>query len=51
MRKVLFLGLAASCMLSTAQAGNGDSPKRAPLLKPVPYVTYAQKLEKAQKAA
>jgi hypothetical protein len=48
MRKVLFLGLAASCMLSTAQAGNGDNPKRLPLLKPVPYVSTAQKLERAR---
>jgi hypothetical protein len=50
MRKVLFLGLAASCMLSTAQAGNGNNPKRVPLLKPVPFVTHAKKLEKAQQA-
>jgi len=49
MRKLIFLGLAASFLMSTAKAGNGDSPKRVTLLKAVPYVSKTQLLEKAMK--
>jgi hypothetical protein len=47
MRKTLFLGIAATMLFQTANAEGGTTPKKLPLLKPVRFVTNAEKLAKA----